>query len=207
MDHTGMVHAGGPLWSYAVVVQKTCRGCGQTKDISQFSPKGNGRWHPRCKPCRSAERRAQRAGRKAEQPPENVVMLKPRQPRGRPPEPWPSAPPTDIGEISDSDLQAELLRRKHEFLDAPNQLQASIEQEIPDVLNRAHGLLSTMRLVGPRWVEGNASSAEISAYKDAQKQVVELFETRRKEMSNRDVGHELLADWQSYRSTPVVVSE
>ena len=187
-------------------MRKQCIGCGETKDISEFSPKGKGRWQPRCKLCRSAEARAKRAGAKPEKPPDNVVELRPSKPKAPKPPRAPAEPsPPDLSDLGDSDLRAELLNRQREFLDAPNDLQKAIEEEMKDVLPRAAGLLATMRFVGPRWIAGDATSAEIAAYKDSQKQVVELFETRRKEMANRDVGHEIAEEWRDFRSSPVVI--
>lgn len=43
--------------------RKTCRACGESKPLDQFSRNhSDGTPHPRCKPCRARESRALRAG-------------------------------------------------------------------------------------------------------------------------------------------------
>ena len=184
MDHA--------VWSTTIrAMQRHCIGCDRTKDISEFSPKGEGRWHPRCKACRRAEARARRAGAKPDEPTEpksNVVHLAFSE----------SEQPESVEIELDPDVTG--------FLATANHLQEEIEDKMPDVLARASGHLALVRLLGPKIVLGHATTADVSAYSRALDKIVDLFETRRKEMTNVDVGQSILDDWRSFRSTPVVMA-
>ena len=168
-------------------MQKHCLGCDKVKDVSEFSPKGEGRWHPRCKACRRIEAQTRRASDKTMEHRSNVMQLVPR-----------DGHEAETPEIPEIDLDVA------GFLNSANRLQKEIEDKMPDVLARASGHLALVRLLAPKIVAGSATTADISAYLRALDKIMDLFETRRKEMANVDVGQIILGEWRNFRSTPVV---
>ena len=181
-------------------MRKVCGGCKKRRDIKFFSPKGKGRWEAKCRDCRNAEARERRAKKRAEKDllAEAEAIVE-------------AAMPAEMEHAEDVSRETS----RHDpvddgmvlvptemagYLATPDKLEDMIRELVPDALSRLYGHLWQLRLLGSRIVMGNYLPQDMTAYQKSLDKILDIVEVRRKELSSRDVGDELLEEFRNFQS-------